>query len=238
MVLWPEAALPWMWPEGGEMPFVSPWARKTGGLHLVGAVSLAAERKFVTAVQVGADGAVRRIYRKRQLVPFGEFVPSDAFRRFIGILNELGGMSRGPAVQELWDTPLGRTAVTICYEATFPAWSRQDAARGARALVNITNDGWYKDTVAPVLHFHANRFRAIENRATVARAGNTGISGLIDPWGRVIATLGLNERGRLDLEVPVGNPFPEGSFYSRRGDWLGALCLALAALLPLRRPTS
>jgi apolipoprotein N-acyltransferase len=113
----------------------------------------------------------------------------------------------------------------------FPRLARADAGRGARILVNVTNDGWYKNTWGPYQHFQVNTCRAIENRVTVLRSGNTGISGVIDPWGVVTARLDLNERGRLDAEVPLADPFPRRSFYARHGDWLGALCLLAAAAL-------
>jgi apolipoprotein N-acyltransferase len=64
----------------------------------------------------------------------------------------------------------------------------------------------------------------------VIRSGNTGISAVIDPWGVITAELALGERGRLDAAVPLGDPFPARSFYSRHGDWLGMLCLLLAVL--------
>ena len=111
----------------------------------------------------------------------------------------------------------------------FPRLARADAARGARLLVNLTNDGWYKDTWGPFQHFQANVYRAIEDRVTVLRCGNNGISGVIDPWGVATARLDLNLRGRLDAAVPLADPFPRRSFYARHGDWFGALCLLAAA---------
>jgi apolipoprotein N-acyltransferase len=98
-------------------------------------------------------------------------------------------------------------------------------------VVNVTNDGWYKDTWGPYQHFGENVYRAVENRVTVLRGGNTGISGVIDPWGVVTAELGLNARGRLDADVPLADPFPRRSFYARHGDWFATLCLLAAAVL-------
>jgi len=112
----------------------------------------------------------------------------------------------------------------------FPRWANLDASRGARLIFNLTNDGWYKNTWGPYQHFQANIYRAIENRVTVIRSGNTGISAVIDPWGVVTARLGLGERGRLDAEVPLEDFFPRRSFYARHGDWFGTLCLWLAGL--------
>jgi len=102
-------------------------------------------------------------------------------------------------------------------------------------LANITNDGWYKETWGPYQHFYVNVFRAIENRVYVLRAANTGISAVIDPWGRVITSLPLNVRGRLDAKIPLKDPFPLRSFYARHGDWFGFLCLILASFGALLR---
>ncbi len=230
LIVWPEAALPWIVRKGRGLDWVSSWSRRLGAFQLVGAVSMDSDGQRNSAFLLGPDGGLTGTYHKRELVPFGERVPFQAFLgRYIGILNLLGDTLAGEPDQPILSTPLGPAAVSICYEAMFPRWARRDAARGAKLIINITNDGWYKDTWGPVQHFHVNRFRAIENRVTVIRSGNTGISGVIDPWGVVTARLELGARGRLDAEVPLRDFFPEGSPYSRRGDLLGGACL-LAAL--------
>ena len=170
-------------------------------------------------------------------MPFGEFVPLRSWvpryviDRWLMILDNLGDMEAGAARQPLLLTAWGPTAVTICYEAIFPRWPRLDAARGARLMINITNDAWYLDTWGPRQHYSVNRFRAIENRFTVIRSGNNGVSAVINPWGVTTAELALNERGRLDAEVPLEDAFPSRSFYTRHGDWLGAACLTLILVL-------
>ncbi|MBI5630245.1 MAG: apolipoprotein N-acyltransferase [Elusimicrobia bacterium] len=236
LVVWPESALP-RWVREGT-PIREAGSPALQAFQLVGAVSRSAEgESHNSAFLLGPNGAVRGIYHKRQLVPFGEFLPFPFLKKFVGLLQQMGDLSPGNLDQELLPTPLGPAAATICYEAMFPTLSRRDAARGARLIVNLTNDGWYKDTWGPYQHFYANIFRAIENRVPVIRVGNTGISAVIDPWGVVLARLDLNRRGRLDVEMATGS-FPEGSFYSRHGDLLGTFCLwglAGLALLRLRR---
>ncbi|MBI4678745.1 MAG: apolipoprotein N-acyltransferase [Elusimicrobia bacterium] len=232
LVVWPESALPWMVADGTEPPLVSDWARKLGVPQFVGVVSQGKDGgRRCSILLVGPDGRVLGSYHKRQLVPFGEWVPLRFLGDYIGILNQMGDMTPGPARQELLKTPLGATAASICYEATFPRWVRADVGRGATVVINVTNDGWYKDTWGPYLHFGSNFFRAIENRVTVVRCGNTGISGVIDPWGFVTASLALNERGRLDADVPRADPFPRRSPFARLGDWFGACCAALVLVL-------
>ncbi|MFA6004781.1 MAG: apolipoprotein N-acyltransferase [Elusimicrobiota bacterium] len=229
LVLWPETCLPYMVDASRGIPEVEAWARRLAAPQIVGVVSAQGEIIRNSAVWVSAAGVVQAAYHKRQLVPFGEFVPLPFLRRFIGLLNQMGGLTPGQARQAFFETPWGPLAAGICYEAMFPHLAQRDAGRGARVLVNLTNDGWYKGTWGPYQHFQANVFRAVEDRVTVLRCGNTGISAVIDPWGRVTAQLGLNERGRLDADVPLADPFPQGSVYSRAGDWFGWLCLAAAA---------
>ncbi len=229
LVIWPETCLPYVVEAGRGLAEAAAWSRKLGAFQIIGAVSQEGAALRNSAFLLSPSGEVQGVYHKRQLVPFGEFQPFPFLGRFIGILNQLGGLTVGASVQSLFETPLGRIAGSICYEAMFPRLARADAARGARLVVNVTNDGWYKDTWGPYQHFGVNMYRAIENRVTVLRSGNTGISGVIDPWGVVTARLDLNERGRLDAEVPLADPFPQRSFYARHGDWFGVLCLLVAA---------
>lgn len=242
LVVWPETAIP-RWAKRAEPVAESArWAVKLGAQHLVGIIA-AADRDGgpSNAVQmIAPDGRLDGRYAKRQLVPFGEFVPLRRFvprfvvDRWLMILDNLGDMEPGAPRQPLLLTAWGPTAVTICYEAIFPRWPRFDAARGARLMINITNDAWYLDTWGPRQHYRVNRFRAIENRLTVIRSGNNGVSAVIDPWGVTTAELALNERGRLDAEVPLQDDFPGRSFYTRHGDWLGAWCILFVALAGLR----
>lgn len=236
LIVWPETSVPGWLDDPSNLEWVSGWARRTGAYHLVGALLEEAPRRYNAAVLF--DPAGRRVgrYAKRELVPFGEFVPLRGWLEpWIGILAQMGDIDAGEKEQRPLETPIGAIGVTICYEAVFPRWNRSAASAGARVLVNITNDGWYKDTWGPLHHFHTNRFRAVENRTPVVRSGNTGISAVVDPWGRELATLGLLKQGVLTAELAGDDPFPRGSFYARWGDWFGWLCvLACGALAVIR----
>ncbi|MEK7232545.1 MAG: apolipoprotein N-acyltransferase [Elusimicrobiota bacterium] len=243
LVVWPETAIA-RWASRVEpVPEAARWAIKLAAPHLVGIIA-AADRDGgpANAVQlIAPDGRLDGRYAKRHLVPFGEFVPLRRFvprfvlDRWLMVLDNMGDLEAGAARQPLIQTAWGPTSVTICYEAIFPRWPRLDAARGARLMINITNDAWYLDTWGPRQHYRVNRFRAIENRLSVIRSGNNGVSAVIDPWGVTTAELALNARGRLDAEVPLRDAFPERSFYTRHGDWAGAACLALVLSALLRR---
>ena len=116
----------------------------------------------------------------------------------------------------------------ICFEDLFPELSREFVKNGAGFLVNITNDAWYKESSAAYQHFAASVFRCVENRVFLARAANTGISGLVDPAGRVLGMV-ADSRGR-EIFVPG---YLSGSlclsagrrtFYNRYGDYFIVLC--------------
>ncbi len=243
LVVWPETSIPRLTRRREAAPAAARWAALQQATRVVGLVARPEPGAGATnGVQlVTPDGRAASFYAKRELVPFGEYVPFRALiprfviDRWLQVLDNFGDMAPGPAAPPLAATPFGPTSITICYEAMFPRWARLDASRGARLLINVTNDGWYKNTWGPTQHFAANRLRAIENRIPVIRSGNTGISAVIDPWGVVVASLALGERGRLDADVPRTDFFPDRSFYSRRGDWFGMLCLLLTGIAILGR---
>ena len=229
LIVWPETSVPG-WLEDNQV-WLSAWTRKTGIAQLVGTLTAVNGDRQNSAVMLDSSGRLTGSYHKRELVPFGEYVPFRAqLEPYVGILSQMGDLVPGKANQPALDTPVGPVGVTLCYEAVFPRWSRLNVRSGARVLANLTNDGWYKDTWGPWQHFYTNRFRAIENRAVVIRAGNTGISALIDPWGRVTAKLDLLRRGVLVGEFPSKDSFPRRSLYARSGDWFGWLMLAASAL--------
>jgi apolipoprotein N-acyltransferase len=234
LVLWPESAVPGWINNPRQQAFVGELIKKTKAPMLVGALARIGTGRHNAALLLDKSGA-EGTYLKRQLVPFGEFVPlRKFFEGWIGILAQMGDFTAGARDQPLLVTRLGPLAASICYEAVFPHLLRRDAARGARIFANLTNDGWYKDTAGPYQHFYTNMFRAIENRVTVIRAGNTGISGVIDPYGVVIERTRIGERTRLDVQLPKADPFPKGSPFSRSGDIFGFTCM-LAVLWLLWR---
>jgi len=110
----------------------------------------------------------------------------------------------------------------ICYETLFADLSRSFAAGGASFLASITNDAWYSWTAAPFQHASFAVLRAVENRIPVVRAGNTGVSMVVDARGRILSQLPIFEDGFLVTEVPLRN---EISFYTKYGEWFSYYCL-------------
>ncbi len=230
LAIWPENALPcWI-----DAPDCYAWLRsvvgggKTGSL--VGSVSRG-DGKHVAAFLLDEKGEISASYNKRQLVPFGEYVPMRSFLgRYIKPVAALGEFLPGAADQKLVQLRGFKLGIAICYESIFPYLFTGQTNAGADVFINITNDGWYLDTAAPYQHFAANIFRAVENRRSVARAANNGISAVIDPWGRVLARTKLNERAALKAAVPVCG---EQALFPVYGQWfaLGAALIVSAFLI-------
>lgn len=224
LVVWPENALPcWI-----DEPDCGVWLKAAVSScaapgSFVGSVSKGGG-KHVSAFLLDKKGEITASYNKRQLVPFGEYVPLRAFLgKFIQPVAALGEFEPGDSGQKPLEFKGGRLGSAICYESVFPYLFSGDTRDGAEVFVNITNDGWYLDTAAPYQHFIVNIFRAVENRRTVIRAANNGISGLIDPWGRVRAKTTLNQRAVLEVKAPV---YGADALFPVYGRWF-----ALAALL-------
>jgi apolipoprotein N-acyltransferase len=242
LVVWPETATPFFFqdpvPQRDE---VLALARRLG-IHLVfgspgadideaGRVVGQANRAYV----VGPDGAEIGHYDKMELVPFGEYVPFGRVLFFVEqVVEAVGTLAPGmrPAV---FEGPGGRFGVLICYEGIFPWISRVMVHDGADFLVNVTNDAWYGHTSAPHQHLAQATFRAIENRAPIVRAANTGITAVVRDDGT------LAWAGPLDRMLQhTGEISWRGvrTFYTRFGDVFLWICLAavvLSAAAGLRR---
>jgi apolipoprotein N-acyltransferase len=236
LVVWPETAAPGWVPNDPVLTrWVSGLAREGRVWLLAGAASRRAEGDFNAVFLFAPDGRPVMDYRKQHLVPFGEFVPAQGILgRWVGVLNELGGFSRGPeaVVMTAGGAPFG---VSICYEDIFPRDVRAFARRGARFHVNVTNDGWYLRTAAPEQHFAHAVLRAVETGQWVARATNTGISGFIAPDGQVRARTALMEPA---LVVETLTPMEGRTPYVRWGDVFAWACWAGVVGVCVRRRAS
>ena len=164
-------------------------------------------------------------------MPFGEVVPLRRWLPWIGpLVVAVGEFHPGDLNQELFgdaDLQLPPFSVAICYEIVFPGFIRGQVRRGATFLVTITNDAWYGTSSGPYQHFAMARMRAVENRRFVVRAANTGISGIVDPWGRVLARMDLEQKGMRALTI-----IPQTSIspYVLWGDLFAVACVLLAGV--------
>jgi apolipoprotein N-acyltransferase len=185
-------------------------------------------RVWNSFVAIDAAGEVRGVYDKHHLVPFGEYIPARALLDLLGLQKLVPGpvdFSAGPGPRTLTLPGLPRVSPLICYEVIFPA---EVIAPGARPgwLLTVTNDGWFGSSSGPYQHFGMARMRAVEQGLPLVRAANSGISGIVDPYGRVTVKLGLGVAGVLEGGLPEQL---QPTIYARFGD-LPALLTWLSAL--------
>ena len=238
-VIWPESSTPFMFEEdaaGGEA--LRALARETGVPILFGSDQVDRTggrlRLFNAAFLVSPDGETAAVYRKIHLVPFGEYIPLKEWLYFVSpLVDRLAEFAPGTSMVML---PVGSHLVStaICYEVVFPSLVR-DAVRGGSALLTtITNDAWYGQSSAPYQHFALASMRAIEQGRYLARAANTGISGIVDPYGRAVRKSAIFEQVGLVEDVRL---LTSRTIYAGIGDAVAYLAIALtaAALLTVGR---
>ncbi len=170
------------------------------------------------------DHAARTLasYDKAHLVPGGEYIPLHQYIPIAAIAAEVD-YSHGPHPLT-FDLPgLPPMGALVCYEIIFPG-QVVDPHRRPAWLVNLTNDGWFTGSTGPLQHFAMTRLRAIEEGLPVVRTANTGISGVIDPYGRVLATIGQGVADTLD------SPLPQALLLTVYGRWGETIPLTLALL--------
>jgi len=204
------------------------------------AMSAGGRRIFNSYHAVDAQGRVTATYDKHHLVPFGEYLPWRGVLQRIGLDKLAHGAidyQAGTGQSALTLAGLPPVRVLVCYEVIFPNEIVASGAPRPGWLLNVTNDAWFGEISGPYQHFAIARFRAVEQGLPLVRAANTGISGLVDPFGRTVATIGLGQQGILDLALP--KPLPP-TIYARWGDgavfavWLVAFGLILAVAIPGR----
>lgn len=205
-ILWSETALPFtIFPD-------SVWPSRLGSLLPPNSVLISGAvraddadgelKLWNSIVGIHSNGQLLGYYDKRQLVPFGEFVPLRKVLPLEKITPGSVDFSRGSVIDALRFSHVPAFGALVCYEVIFPDISAH-AGNRPDWLFNATNDAWYGDSPGPYEHFSISRMRAVEQGLPLVRAANTGISGVIDPFGRPLAMLPLNSRGILDEKLPL-----------------------------------
>ncbi len=251
LVIWPETATPFYFMAKREsdrmlsLDLVA-FVKENGVPLLFGSPTYEVKptRQIVglnSAVLLSPDGKREALYNKIHLVPFGEYVPFKKILFFVGkIVHAIGDFESG-SEYTVMTVPYGagrdrkeaKLCTVICYEIIFPGLVRQFVERGAAVVTTITNDAWFGRTSAPYQHFSMAVFRAVENRVPIARAANTGISGFIDPRGRILETSEIFTEAHLTHTLAPGT---ERTFYTEYGDVFAYLCLiSVLILLPVTR---
>jgi apolipoprotein N-acyltransferase len=211
-------------------------------------------RAYNSIYVIDHDGSILSVYDKVHLVPFGEYLPFQPLLERVGLMQltkVIGGFIAGEHRRDQHVPGAPDFLPLICYEIIFPSdavprreqpgWLYDHVGRhlywpfvagnGERPawLLNLTNDGWFGASAGPYQHFQQARVRAIEEGLPLVRAANTGISAVVDPLGRVVASLPLGVEGVLDARLP--QPIAP-TLYARAGDSLAGLIVVLA-LVPI-----
>lgn len=239
LVLWPETSVPYLL-EGAAPAFARMAEAVPGPARIAAGIQRRDEtgRWRNSLVALGPGGALDALYDKHRLVPFGEYMPlGDVFARagIFGLAANLTGAyvpGPGPAVIDLG--PAGRAMPLICYEAIFAPFIRAAPER-PDWLMHLTNDAWFGRLSGPYQHLAQARLRAVEFGLPVLRAANTGVSAVIDPFGRVTTSIPLGRAGFADAALPAALP-PTPFARLGRMPALAALAVlaGLAAALSLR----
>ncbi|MBR0707642.1 apolipoprotein N-acyltransferase [Bradyrhizobium liaoningense] len=241
ILIWPESAFPFfLTREADAMAQIADLLPK-GTVLITGSVrapdlprGTPITRAYNSIYVIDHDGSVLAVYDKLHLVPFGEFLPYQELMEKLGfeqLTRVRGGFIAG-SVRHALPVPTAPSALPlICYEAIFPG---EVAGRNERPgwIVNLTNDGWFGISTGPYQHLEQARMRAIELGLPLVRSANTGISAVIDPVGRTVASLGLGIEGILDASLPAAIP---PTVYARLGDVPAAMLVALGVILAVRR---
>lgn len=243
LLIWPETVAQWWVPgnavrlEGKDNPFTD--LRR----HLIYG-GLAFDRdgrgeieKYNSAFLLGPGGVLLGRYDKRILMPFGEYMPGASLIPLLAQLSpQTGDFTPGHRIATLDVPGKVRVAPLICYEDVPADLARAMTLAGAEALLTMFNDAWFGATAAPYEHEALALWRAIENRRYFLRAGNAGVTSVVDPFGRVVKRLGLFTEETLQAEI---RPLRIRTFYTEHGDvfaWAVVAAAVAAIIRCWRRP--
>jgi apolipoprotein N-acyltransferase len=213
LVIWPESALPFDLHESIYNVHREPRLPKMPFHLLVGSETYRyPDKNFNSAVFIKPDGVVPLPYHKKVLIPFGEYIPLKNVFPWLAYVHRISKELSVGTESKIFEVSIPRSgkkvkiSPVICFEDVLPSLSRDAVVNGAEVLISISNDAWLKKEWGAVAHYQHHMlaaFRSIENRRTLIRVGNTGLTSIISPTGRVLDSLPLHQEGALKSVVPV-----------------------------------
>jgi apolipoprotein N-acyltransferase len=238
LVVWPEAAPPFILTDQPDALRIIGTILPRGAALLTGSVlraTVVGSKRFHNGMlAIDDNGLVQGRYEKSHLVPFGEYLPFSSVLENLGITKITGGTGgylAGDGVKSVTLRTLRKTSTfgpLICYEIVFPG-EVTEAGNRPNFLVNLTDDSWFGPSTGPYQHLGIARIRAVEEGLPIVRAANTGMSAMIDPYGRILQLLQLGAEGVVDGELPSQLP---PTLYARLGDVIYAMVMvALCGLI-------
>ncbi len=218
IIIWPETAVPYILTKTPQALEAISNNLAEGQMLLTGAIRMEESEGteplyYNTIYAIDNMGKITGSADKVHLVPFGEYVPLENILRKFGISEVVelpGGFSAASTRRSLEVFSGFSVLPLICYEAIFPGEMAYEGA-AANAIVNVTNDAWYGDSPGPYQHFRQAQLRAVEQGLPMVRAANNGLSGVVDPYGRIINVLDLNAVGVIDAQLPSRVQLPLGA---------------------------
>ncbi|MBI5747809.1 MAG: apolipoprotein N-acyltransferase, partial [Nitrospinae bacterium] len=242
LIVWPESATPFYFQADRNFgPKMVELAKNSGSFLFFGTPGYEIKDNGIVsynrAYLLSPEGDVAGKYDKIHLVPFGEYVPLRKVLFFIDKMVEgVGDYQSGEEytifkVQSSNGKAQNSFGTLICFEVIFPDLVRRFVKNGAEFLVNITNDGWYGKTAASSQHIAMVAFRAVENRVPVVRAANTGISGIIEPTGKIGKETEIFTTAYVSGEINIGST--QKTFYTLYGDIFAYICSVVTLVLIL-----
>lgn len=242
LIVWPETAVP------GDVEHdptlqgqVAQTAARMNAFLLVGSAEFAkftdktqSKNYYNNMILFSPEGQIIGQYRKMVLVPFAEYAPLQGYVKWPKAIVAASGTNLPGTQYTLFSVNGARFGTVICWENIFPDHFRQFVKRGAQFMVSATNEAWFGETAAPYQLLVMTVFRAVENRVSIARAGNSGISAFIDPYGRITQRLqdsqgkDLFMEGTLTGEVMLSKA---RTFYTLYGDVFAFATILACALL-------
>ncbi len=237
-IIWPESAVPRLLErDGAYRAEVERFTRADNVWLLLGSIGFGRDEDeyFNSVYSASPAGILPFRYDKVHLVPFGEYVPLVGRLALMRpLVHEVGSFTPGVSRLPL-PSPAGPVGVAVCYEVAFPGLYASEVRRGAEVLATITNDGWYGDTAAPRQHLALAILRAAENRRFLVRAANTGISAIVDPYGKVTSRLEFGRQGFIREAVTPGTGVTPAAAWGAEVRGGMVLCAAGAILFGARR---
>jgi len=227
-VIWPETAIPILGSDKMEFTEILEQTVNSHNYTLLSGIPFSTlsngkRNIYNSAILFAPDGS-REVYHKQHLVPFGEYIPlGDILPFFAPLVESVGNFSAGQISKPL-EGPKAEIGVLICFESIFPELARIQVKNGANLLVNITNDAWFGRSNASIQHLAMAVFRAVENRRSLARSANTGISCFVKPTGHIIQATSLFTPCFISEQLPL---IQQKTFFNHIGYLFPLLCLFL-----------
>jgi apolipoprotein N-acyltransferase len=229
--IWPETAIPYTVKSGDALLTLIASAIPPRSYLITGALRSEGEDVYNSIMMIDHKGAIVGSYDKARLVPFGEFLP---FRNLFppSWLTPVGAkdFSRGPGPRVMQWPNIPPVLPLICYEVIFPEFLSGTDSR-PDWLLNLTNDAWFGNSSGPHQHFHMARTRAVEEGVPLVRVANTGITGIVDAYGRVIIKMGHGYKGFMDISFPQAKTAK--TLYKSLYEWIIRILILVAVVLKI-----